>query len=50
LLGAGAIARALGTGLLALAVAAVYGGILLATRELGKDDLALVRRVLKRSS
>jgi stage V sporulation protein B len=35
---------------LALAVVAVYAGILVATRELGADDLALVKRVLKRSA
>ncbi len=50
LLGSGVISRALGTALLALAVVATYGGILLATRELGRDDLLLVKRVLKRSS
>jgi stage V sporulation protein B len=36
--------------LLALVVAAVYAGVLVATRELGPNDLALVRRVLKRSA
>jgi stage V sporulation protein B len=35
---------------LAIAVVAAYAGVLLATRELGRDDLALVKRVLKRSA
>jgi stage V sporulation protein B len=49
-LGQGVIARAVGTSLYALAVVAAYGVVLLVTRELGRDDLALVKRVLKRSS
>jgi stage V sporulation protein B len=35
---------------LALGVALTYAGVLVATRELGASDLALVRRVIKRSA
>jgi stage V sporulation protein B len=35
---------------LAIGVVAVYAVVLLVTRELGRDDLALVKRVLKRSA
>ena len=50
LLGTNIIARAFSTASLALAVVGAYGAILLVTRELGREDLALVKRVLKRSA
>jgi hypothetical protein len=36
--------------LLAVFVVTIYAAMLVATRELGPNDLALVKRVLKRSA